>query len=468
MTLSDTVSDSTSRSKWFALAAITTATLMVVLDATVINIALPQMQRELGLSDVGRGWAVTAYAITFGGLLLLGGRVADYAGRKRTLMISLVVFGLASLAGGLATTPAVLIAARALQGVAAAALAPSALSLLSATFVETRERAKAFAIYTAAGGSGGGMGLLIGGVLTDYLSWRWSMFINVVFAAIAIGIGLLTLTESRASGRRRYDVLGAILAVGATTGLVAALTLAGESGWASPTPIVLLVAALALLTAFVFWQKRGQEPLLPLHVLTDRNRAGAFLITGLAMVSMFGMFLLLPYYFQDHLGYSPLQAGLALVPFSVVLVAAALSVPRLHTWVGAKALAILGLSVATLGMGMLSQLSGSPELLGGTLPVTILLGLGLGLALTPLNNHAVSGVDPSDVGVASAVLNVAQQVGGAVGVALLNTVYVNVAGNHTGTTFSMPALQTTFIVGAAVLALTVPVAAFLLRNERIS
>jgi EmrB/QacA subfamily drug resistance transporter len=435
--------------RWIALVAITTAALMVVLDASVINIALPQMQQELGLSDAARSWAVTAYAVTFGGLLLLGGRIADYAGRKRVLMVSLTGFAIASLIGGLAVSPEMLVAARALQGVFAAALAPAALSLVAVTFTEPQERVRAFAVFAATQGSGGAVGLLLGGALTETLGWRWSLFINIPIALAAAALGVSTIIGSRPLERGRYDTPGAVLATGGSAALVAALSLAAEpGGWSTSAPYLLLGAAIVLLGSFVWRQRRAAEPLLPGRVVADRTRGGAYLLGAFMAAGMFGMFLLLPYYLQNHLSYSPLITGIVIVPFSVALVTASLIVPRLLRRLSPKTVLVVGIAIATVAMAGLAAVITQPDAVAGILVTTTVMGAGIGLVFTPLNSSVVTGVGPADVGVASAMFSVSQQIGGAVGVALLNGVYV-ISTAAPGSEASSTALPLTFLVATA-------------------
>ncbi|MEV6370623.1 MFS transporter [Micromonospora musae] len=409
--------------RWLALGVIALATLMVVLDASVINIALPQAQQSLHISDANRHWAVTAYAVTFGGLLLLGGRLADVLGRKRTMLVALAGFAVASAFGGFAANPAMLVSARALQGIFAAALAPAALSLVTVTFVNPAERARAFGVYGAVQGLGGAIGLLLGGTLTEYLDWRWCLFINVPIAVLAILGAVPTVRESRVTGDRRYDILGAVLATAGSVALVVGFTIAGDGGWLRPTTLLTLGAALALLIGFVLRQARTDHPMLPLRVLTDRNRAGSFATAVLACAGMFGMLLFLTYYLQVNLGYSPIEAGLAFLPFTAGIILMALAMPALLPRTGPKPLMVTGMALATVGMFLLTTINGSPAWLGGALLPELLMGVGLGLVFTPMNSAALTGVDPADAGVASAVLNATQQLGGAFGVALLNTFY---------------------------------------------
>lgn len=458
-------SSSSSTRRWLALAAITIAALMVVLDASVINIALPRMQQALGLSDAARSWAVTAYAVTFGGFLLLGGRIADYVGRKRVLMVSLSGFAVASLIGGLATGPEMLIAARALQGVFAAALAPAALSLVAVTFTEPRERARAFAIFAATQGSGGAIGLLLGGALTETLGWRWSLFINVPIALIALALGLPTIIRSRPRGGGRHDIPGAVLATFGSAALVAAFSVASEpNGWSSPAPYALLTVSALLIGLFVWRQHRAANPLLPGRIVANRTRGGAYLMGAFMAAGMFGMFLLLPYYLQDHLSYSPLVTGLVILPFSAALVAASLLVPRLLRRLSPKTVLVAGIGIATLAMAGLATVITLPDAVAGILIVTTIMGAGIGLVFTPLNSSVVTDVGADDVGVASAMFSVSQQIGGAVGVALLNGIYLLSVTSTNGV--SAEGLRLTFLVATALYAISAVIAVTVIPTKR--
>lgn len=418
--------------RWLALAVIATASLMVVLDASIVNIALPQAQAELRISDANRHWVITAYALAFGGLLLLGGRIADFAGRKRAFVIGLLGFAAASTFGGFAENAATLLSARALQGVFAALLTPAALSLIAVTFVEPHERAKAFGVYGAVQGGGGALGLILGGLLTEYVGWRWCLFVNVPIAAAAVLAALPTVRESRAEGERRYDVPGAVLVTGGLVALVYGFTEAAREGvgWLAPTTLGLLAGAVVLLVAFVVVEARAALPLLPLRVLRDRNRGGSFIASVLIGAGMFGMLLFLTFYFQVNLGYEPLQAGLAFLPFSGGIIVASGLASALLPRFGAKPLMVSGVAAATLALFWLTRLDASSTFLVGVLPSEIIMSLGLGLFFVSLSTVALSGVGPRDAGVASATLNTTQQIGGALGPALLNTVYVSAVGGY--------------------------------------
>src|SRR5215475_6290726 len=310
------------RRRWYALIVIMLGQLMVVLDATVVNVALPHAQAALDISNADRQWIVTAYTLTFGGLLLLGGRIADYFGRKRTFMVGLIGFAAASALGGFAINQAMLFGARALQGAFGALLAPAALSLLTVTFTEPRERAKAFGVFGAISGGGAAIGLISGGLLTEYASWRWCLFVNVPIAGIALLAAIPIVHESRAQGNTRYDIPGAILATLCLVALVYAFTEAAKphgsstNGWAAPLTISMLVAAAVLLTGFVYWESRVKNPLLPLRVITDRNRGSSFLVSILIGAGLLGMFLFMTFYLQQTQHYSPLKTGIAYLPFS--------------------------------------------------------------------------------------------------------------------------------------------------------
>jgi len=422
--------------RWTSLAFVALAQLMVALDATIVSIALPSAQAALRASDADRQWVVTAYTLSFGGLLLLGGRFADYFGRKRTFLIGLGGFALASAVGGWAPNFGILVAARAMQGAFAALLAPTALSLLAVTFTETRERAKAFAIYGAIAGSGAVAGMLLGGILTQYLTWRWCLYVNIPIAVVAAIGGWLVLRDSRSAGKPGFDVLGVVLASGGLVSLVYACTLATSRGWQSSTVVALIAASLALLVMFVVWEARAASPLLPLRIVLDRNRGGAYLAVALGLAGMFGAFLFLTYYLQVVLRYSPVQAGLAFLPMTAASQAGSwLIAGRLVPRVPARVLMAPGALVAAAGMALLSQLQADSSYLTLVLPAEVLLGLGTSCVMVPAFSIGTLGVDRREAGVAAATVNTAQQVGGSLGTAVLNTIATSataayVAGAH--------------------------------------
>jgi EmrB/QacA subfamily drug resistance transporter len=409
--------------RWLGLVVIALAQLMVALDATIVSIALPSAQSALQVSDADRQWVITAYTLAFGGLLLLGGRVGDYVGRKRTFVAGLVGFAAASALGGSASSFTILVAARALQGAFAAVLAPTALSLLAVTFTEPRERAKAFAVYGAIAGSGAAIGLLLGGVLTEYLNWRWCLYVNVPIAVVAAVGGWRVLAAAGAGRKQSFDIPGAVLATGGLAALVYACSRAVLDGWGSSTVIVLLATSALLLCLFVFRETRTAAALLPLNIVLDRNRAGAYVSVMLAIAGMFGAFLFLTYYFQVVLGYSPLQAGLAFLPMTVASQFGSWAIAsRLMPHVPPRALMAPGALVAAAGMIVLTQLQVSGGYVTHVLPAEILLGMGIACVMVPAFSIGTLGVDQRQAGAAAATVNTAQQVGGSLGTALLNTI----------------------------------------------
>jgi EmrB/QacA subfamily drug resistance transporter len=409
--------------RWWGLVVIALAQLMVVLDATIVNIALPSAQRDLGMSDGNRQWVITAYTLAFGGLLLLGGRIADLVGRKRTFVIGLVGFAAASALGGAATGSGMLFAARALQGVFAALLAPSALSLLTTTFTDPKERGKAFGIYGALAGSGSAIGFIVGGLLTEYLNWRWCLYVNVPIAVAAV-IGALVLLHDRPGhAGARLDVPGVLLGCGGLVAIVYGFSEAQPRGWSDPLVLTLIVGGVVLLAAFVWWQSRARTPLLPLHIVKDRNRAGCFLTMGLAVIGMFGLFLFMTYYLQVVLAYSPVRTGLAFLPMTAAIIVGSTQISaRLMNHVAPRMLMAPGMVLAAGGMLILTRMTVHSSYTTEILPALLLMGLGMGLTFMPVFSTATAGVAPQDSGVTSATVNTAQQVGGSIGTALLNTI----------------------------------------------
>jgi EmrB/QacA subfamily drug resistance transporter len=413
----------TAERRWLALTFIALAQLMAALDATIVSIALPSAQRALGASDAERQWVITAYTLAFGGLLLVGGRIADTIGRKRTFLIGLTGFAIASALGGTAATFPILIAARALQGAFAALLAPTALSLLAVTFTEPRERARAFAVYGAIAGSGAALGLLLGGVLTQYLDWRWCLYVNIPIAIVAATGGWRVLRGAGGGSAQRFDIAGTVLASGGLVALVYACTQAISEGWGSRTVLALLVASAVLLAAFVLRETRTAAPLLPLRIVLDRNRGGAYVAVALVIAGMFGAFLFLTYYLQVVLRYSPVQAGLAFLPLTLASQAGSWGIAsRLLPRVPARAIMAPGALVAAAGMLILTQIQVNSGYLTHVLPAEILLGVGIACVMVPAFSIGTLGVDPRQAGVAAATVNAASQVGGSLGTALLNTI----------------------------------------------
>lgn len=408
--------------RWAVLAIIALAQLMVVLDATIVNIALPTAQADLQFSDDTRQWVVTAYALAFGSLLLLGGRLGDVYGRKRVFLAGLGGFAVASAIGGMAGNIEVLIAARALQGAFGALLAPAALSLLTTTFVDPAERAKAFGIYGAIAGGGGAVGLLLGGVLTEYLSWRWCLYVNLIFAAIAIPAAARLLIDAPTGANRKLDLPGVTTSVLGLFLVVFGLAKAETEGWESAATIVPLVAGVLVLAVFVALQRRTHDPLLPLSVVTDRLRGGAFLAVGIAGAGMFAVFLFLTYFLQQNLAMSPVESGVAFLPMiGFVIITATMATAILVPRIGPKPLVAAGMLLSTGAMVGLAQLSVTATYAGTVLPAIIVAGMGMGLIMAPSMAAATQGVDGGHAGVASATVNTSQQIGGSIGTALLSS-----------------------------------------------
>ncbi|HEY7594380.1 MAG TPA: MFS transporter [Actinophytocola sp.] len=409
--------------RWFALAVLALAQLMIGLDATIMNIALPSAQADLHAADADRAWVITAYTLALAGLLMVGGRIADYLGRKRAFLIGLAGFCVASAVGGAAASFGMLVAGRALQGAFAAVLTPAVLSLLTVTFTEPKERAKAFAVYGAIASGGGAVGLLLGGFLTEHASWRWTLYVNVLIG-LAVGIaGALIFVGTESGSRARFDIPGVLLVSGGLVAVVYACSEAVTATWSSTEVITLLITSAVLLAGFVLWESRAAQPLLPLRVLKDRNRVGPCIASGLAVVGMFGMFLLLTYYFQVVLGYSPVMAGLAFLPMVIgIAVSAFFIASPLLPKVPPRFLIAPGLVVAAVGLWLLTFLTVDSGFVAYTLPAEVLIGLGLGVVITPGFSVATQNVDRRDAGVVSALVSTAQQIGGSVGTALLNTI----------------------------------------------
>ncbi|MHA4815947.1 DHA2 family efflux MFS transporter permease subunit [Streptomyces aculeolatus] len=417
--------------RWLALAFIGLAQLMIVLDVTIVNIALPSAQADLDISDGDRQWVITAYTLAFGGLLLLGGRIADYTGRRRAFLTGLVGFAAASAVGGAAPGFGALLGARAAQGAFAALLAPAALSLLTTSFTEQRERARAFGIFGAIAAGGGAIGLVTGGALTEYLDWRWCLYVNVPIAVAAAAGWWVLPADTRQQQRRKIDVPGALLAVTGLVAVVYGCSEAESEGWDSGVVLGLLFLGVALLTGFVLYERNAAEPLLPLRVLRSRARGSAFLSIALATVGMFAMFLFLTYYMQVVMGYSALKTGVAFLPLAAgVLAGAGGLAGRLLPKVPPRALIVPGLLCAAAGTGWLATLDADSSYAAGVLPAELVVGVGMGLVMAPAINYATHGVREEEAGVASATVNTSQQIGGSIGTALLNTVATSATADY--------------------------------------
>ena len=409
--------------RWLILAVIGLAQLMIVLDVTIVNIALPDAQKALGFSNGDRQWIVTAYSLAFGSLLLLFGRVSDLVGRRVMFLVGLVLFAGASALGGASPNFDVLVTARALQGVAGAMLAPAALSLLSTTFTEAKERATAFAVFGGIAGSGAAIGMLLGGVLTEYLNWRWTLFVNVAISVIAIaGAATLIPRQRKSENRPKLDLPGTLLVSAGLFGIVYGFSNAESHPWSAPSTWGFLAGGIVLIALFAFWQTRASHPLMPLRVILERNRGGSFLAMFITGIGMFGVFLFLNYYLQENLKYSPVMTGVAFLPMvGVLMFSATICTTQLYPRIGAKILVFGGMAIGAGGMAWLTGITLTSSYATNILGPLLLVGLGMGAIFAPAMNAATSGVEERDAGVASAMVNTSQQIGGSIGTALLNS-----------------------------------------------
>ncbi len=417
--------------RWLILGAVGLAQLMVVLDATIVNIALPTAQRALGFTTADRQWVVTAYALAFGSLLLLGGRLGDLIGRKIMFLTGALGFAAASAVGGAATSFGMLVAARAAQGAFGALLAPAALSVLSTTFSDPKERGKAFGVYGAIVGAGGAIGLVLGGILTEYLSWRWCLYVNLIFAGLAGTGAVLLLKRQRDRTRTRLDLPGVLFVSASMFCLVYGFSNAATRNWSTPSTYGFLAAGVALLVTFAFWQSRAASPLLPPRVVLDRNRGGAYLAVLIVGAGMFGIFLFLTYYMQQTLGYSPVISGVAFLPMIATVVASAnLSNVVLLPRLGPRPLVTAGMLLAAGSLVWLTRIGVHSGYASAVLGPLMITGLGFGFTIAPSMNTGTSGVPPQDAGVASATLNTGQQIGGSIGTSLLNTIFAGAVAQY--------------------------------------
>ncbi|MFD4292206.1 MFS transporter [Rhodococcus sp. NPDC058532] len=411
--------------RWLVLCIVALAQLTVVLDSTIVSIALPEAQHALGISDSDRHWVVTAYALAFGALLLLGGRIADFWGRKRSFMVGMIGFAVASAIGGIAQNGIQLFAARAGQGVFAALLAPAALAILTTTFIGEKERAKAFAVFGAISGGGAAIGLLLGGLLTQYVDWRWCLLVNVPIAIFALAVTAPIVRETKAHGDTRYDLPGTVLVAVGLGSLVYGFTQAEKHGWSSSQTIGFIALGLVALVVFVVVEKRSANPLLPMSVPWHRNRGPSFLASVMVGAALLGGTLYLTFYLQIVLGYSPFVSGVASLPLSVAITIAAAVAAQLSTGVGPKLPMTTGPVVAAAGLLLLSRIEVHSSYWTAVLPGLLVLGAGLGLLMVPMQNLALVGVRDHDAGAASALVNATMQIGGALGTALFTTIYVS-------------------------------------------
>ena len=417
--------------RWWILVVLGLAQLMVILDSTIVNIALPTAQHDLHFSNADRQWIVTAYSLAFGSLLLLGGRIGDIVGRKRALIVGLVGFAFASAIGGFSVNFSMLVIARTVQGAFGALLAPSVLALLTTTFSDPEERGKAFGIYGAIAGAGGALGLLLGGILTSYASWRWTLFVNLVFAATATVGALLWLKNDEGADHDPLDLPGLFVVAGGLFCLVFGFSHAETTAWNNPFTIGFLLAGVVLLSAFIYLEPRAKYPLLPPRVVRNRTRGGSMLAMLFASVGIFGVFLFLTYYLQGTLGFSPVKTGVAFLPLVAALATMAqvsnrILLPRF----GPKPIVPIGLLVSAAALFGLHLVGLHSSYVSHVLPYLIVLGIGFGLSIAPAFSTGTLGLATQDAGVGSATLNTAQQIGGSIGTSLLNTLAAGAATSY--------------------------------------
>src|ERR1700734_3801909 len=447
--------------RWLILVIVAIAQLMVILDSTVVNIALPSAQHALGFPNSDRQWVVTAYALAFGSLLLLGGRIGDMFSRKRVFITGLAGFALASALGGAATSFETLVLARTLQGAFGAILAPAALGTLVSTFRDPRERGRAFGVFGSVAVGGGAVGLILGGVLTEYLSWRWCLYVNLIFAAIAIAGALAYMRGTRPDHRPRMDWAGAVLSSAGLFLIVFGFSHAEVAGWTAALTIGSLAVGGLLLAAFAFAEHRVSHPLLPLRVILNRARGGSYVAVGLTGIAIFGVFLFLTYYLQLVKGYSPVASGLAFLPMiACILISSNTSSIVLLPRLGPRTLIAAGMLIGGGGMAYLTQITVTSSYAGSVLPALLAMGLGFGMVFSPAINTATTGVARQDSGVASALVNTMQQVGGSIGTAALSTVALTATATYLAVHHAGPLAPATAAVHGYTVAFAVSAALF--------
>jgi EmrB/QacA subfamily drug resistance transporter len=455
--------DTASDHRWLILVIVAVAQLMVVLDATVVTIALPSAQHALGFPNSDRQWVVTAYALAFGSLLLLGGRLGDMFSRKRVFIAGLIGFALSSALGGAAVSFTMLVTARTLQGAFGAILAPSALGTLVSTFRDPRERGRAFGVFGSVAVGGGAVGLILGGLLTQYASWRWTLYVNLFFAAVAVAGALTFMRGNRPASRPRMDWPGIALASSGLFAVVYGFSHAEVAGWTDALTIGSLAAGVALLAAFALAERKVSHPLLPLRIVTDRTRAGSYLSVGLTGIAIFGVFLFLTYYLQLIKGYSPVTSGLAFLPMiACLLLASNISSIVLLPRLGPRTLIVTGMVLGAAGMFYLTRLTVTSGYAGSVLPALIVLGLGFGMIFSPAINTATAGVSREDSGVASALVNTMQQVGGSIGTTALSTVALTATATYLAAHHGAPLAPVVASVHGYTLAFAVSASLFVL------
>ncbi len=460
------------RLKWPALALLSVVQFMVVLDIAIVNVALPSIQVDLGFTQENLQWVISAYALVFGGVLLLGGRSADLLGRRRVFLAGVIVFTLASLFAGLAWSEASLITARAVQGLGAAIITPAALSILSTTFVEGRERNIALGVWGAVGGFGAAAGVLLGGILTDALSWEWIFFVNVPVGVLAFTLAPFLLKESRDARVKTFDLPGAVLVTGGLSSLVYAITQAGQDGWLAGRTIGFFAIALALLAGFVGWELRHPEPLMRFGLLRTRTVSGANVAGFIMGTAMFSMFLMLTLYMQQVLGYSAMKTGVAYLAVAGTAILWSAVAAQLVTRIGVKPVLVTGMTLLTAGLVYFTQVSVGGSYVGDLLPGFLLIGIGIGFSFVPISIAALAGVEPGEAGLASGLINTSQQIGGALGIAALSTIATSQADDAVASGSALPTalvdgFTAAFLAGAIIAALGIFAAATLIRRDEL-
>ena len=462
----------TERRKWLALALLAAVQFMVVLDIAIVNVALPSIQADLGFSQENLQWVISAYALVFGGFLLLGGRAADLLGRRRIFLAGVIVFTVSSLLAGLAWSEASLIAARSFQGLGAAIITPAALSILMVTFVEGRERNIALGVWGAVGAFGAVAGVLLGGVLTDLLSWEWIFFVNVPVGVAGFFLAPLLLTESRDARVSSYDVPGAVLVTGGLSLLVYAMTEAGRDGWLAGSSIALFAVAAALLAGFVAWELRHPEPLMRFGILRVRTVTGANVAGVILGTATFSMFLMLTLYMQQVLGFSPMRTGLAYLAVAGTAIIWSTVAAQLVTRIGVKPVLVTGMTALTAGLVFFTQVSVGGSYVDDLLPGFLLIGLGLGFSFVPISIAALAGIQPAEAGLASGLLNTSQQIGGALGIAALSTIATSSTSDAVASGTAVPTalvdgFTAAFLAGAIIAAVGIVAALTLIRRDEL-
>ena len=458
--------------KWLALALLSVVQFMVVLDIAIVNVALPSIQVDLGFSQENLQWVISAYALVFGGFLLLGGRAADLLGRRRLFLVGVAVFTIASLLAGLAWSEASLISARALQGLGAAIITPAALSILSTTFTEGRERNIALGVWGAVGGFGAAAGVLLGGILTDALSWEWIFFVNIPVGVVAFALAPVLLAESRDARVKTFDVPGAVLVTGGLSLLVYAITEAGRDGWLAGQTLAFFATSLALLAAFVGWELRHPEPLMRFGILRTKTVSGANVAGFIMGTAMFSMFLMLTLYMQQVLGYSAMKTGVAYLAVAGTAILWSAVAAQLVTRIGVKPVLTVGMTMLTGGLVYFTQVSVGGSYLGDLLPGFLLIGVGIGFSFVPISIAALAGVQASEAGLASGLINTSQQIGGALGIAALSTIATSQTSDAVASGAALPdalvdGFTAAFLAGVIIAGLGIVAALTLIRRDEL-